>query len=330
VVPIVWHNYYDRADPIAFRLDRTREWMRKHGWDKAFSFPDENDHEFARYPLPGKAHNDYWDDDRVFGHFLQKVVLRLPDAQVKFDDAAVRKSENLPALTSWLPYLIPFLLLFVGNYLFYSSVHSIVGRRDVLSYYQIFTDVMILTCLLGSITVVARVARLCRKRLLQLGAAALFLGSLGLYAWLATPHLRLALGRPFMPGIKMNDRPAEELIRDLPPLDHLPIDRPTFAVVVVAVLLCVVNYYVCSKWPRAGMKVLMGLGTIVSFVLVGWYVWDQRADAANPLWPVVLAGLAFFYLWWLAAMVFDLIFVWRRYIRKSIALERLEGMIPCQ
>jgi hypothetical protein len=38
------------------------------------------------------------------------------------------------------------------------------------------------------------------------------------------------------------------------------------------------------------------LGTIVSFVLVGWYIWDQRADATNPLWPVVLAGLAFFYL----------------------------------
>jgi hypothetical protein len=44
-----------------------------------------------------------------------------------------------------------------------------------------------------------------------------------------------------------------------------------------------------------------------------------------PLWPVVLAGAAFLYLWWLAALIFDLAFVWQRYIRQSAAIERLKG-----
>ena len=43
-------------------------------------------------------------------------------------------------------------------------------------------------------------------------------------------------------------------------------------------------------------------------------------NAENPkLWPVILAAAAFLYLWWLAAHLFDLVFVWHRYIRTSLA-----------
>ena len=41
------------------------------------------------------------------------------------------------------------------------------------------------------------------------------------------------------------------------------------------------------------------------------------------MWPVLIAGAAFLYLWWLAALIFDLGFVWQRYIRQSLALKRL-------
>jgi len=34
-------------------------------------------------------------------------------------------------------------------------------------------------------------------------------------------------------------------------------------------------------------------------------------------------GAAFLYLWWLAALVFDLAFVWHRYIRKAMAERHL-------
>ena len=42
-----------------------------------------------------------------------------------------------------------------------------------------------------------------------------------------------------------------------------------------------------------------------------------------PVWPVLLSGAAFLYLWWLAALIFDLGFVWQRYIRNSLANDRL-------
>ena len=83
--PIEWRNYYDFGDPIGFRLDATRDWLKENHWTTGkqpfFNFNDKEDVEddahdigFARYPLPGKAHNDYWNDAEVFGHFIQTVV----------------------------------------------------------------------------------------------------------------------------------------------------------------------------------------------------------------------------------------------------------------
>jgi hypothetical protein len=42
-----------------------------------------------------------------------------------------------------------------------------------------------------------------------------------------------------------------------------------------------------------------------------------------PIWPVVLGGAAFLYLWWLAALIFDLGFVWARYVRSAKAIRRV-------
>jgi MFS family permease len=43
-----------------------------------------------------------------------------------------------------------------------------------------------------------------------------------------------------------------------------------------------------------------------------------------PVWPVLLASAGFLYLWWLATLVFDLAFVWQRYVRRSVANQRLK------
>ena len=37
--PIVWWNYLDHGDPIAYKLFKTREWMAGKGWDRFFAFP---------------------------------------------------------------------------------------------------------------------------------------------------------------------------------------------------------------------------------------------------------------------------------------------------
>ena len=49
--------------------------------------------------------------------------------------------------------------------------------------------------------------------------------------------------------------------------------------------------------------------------------------AQAPLWPILLGAAAFLYLWRLAALVFDLVFIWHRYIRFSGALKFLRHSI---
>ncbi|HSU53292.1 MAG TPA: hypothetical protein VLT36_04465 [Candidatus Dormibacteraeota bacterium] len=43
-----------------------------------------------------------------------------------------------------------------------------------------------------------------------------------------------------------------------------------------------------------------------------------------PVWPVVVAGAAFLYLWWLSTLLFDLAFVWQRYTRNATTNKRLK------
>jgi hypothetical protein len=73
--PIFWRNYYDYGDPVGFDLEITREWMQDNDWMPEegaafFQFGNAYDYGFTRYPFPGKAHNDYWNDDQVFGHLV--------------------------------------------------------------------------------------------------------------------------------------------------------------------------------------------------------------------------------------------------------------------
>ncbi len=379
---IVWHNYSDRADPIGFKLGITRKWLTDHGWNRAFDFPEENDHQFARYPLPGKAHNDYWQDDQVFGHFIQTVVK--PGCPERSEFRRAPGSKFWPGILSASSYLVPFGLLFTGVYFFYKGVHSAVGRSDPLTGGEIAKDVFLITCLLGSITVLARIPRLCKKLMLHAGAFALFLGAMVLYGAFITPHLRNAFGGALLenadravqgiPALAGRFAPHAQLrsydLKDGPPptaegvqrvtrslgTQHapddeaeaeaprriqvwdyepvawwLPIDRPTLVVLVLATILCLANHLICRFYPAAGMWGLIGLGCAASFLLVASYVWSEKESPnAGPLWPVFLSGLAFFYLWWLGAMVFDLVFAWRRYIRNAMALTRLEQIIPIE
>jgi hypothetical protein len=58
----------------------------------------------------------------------------------------------------------------------------------------------------------------------------------------------------------------------------------------------------------------------------------ERAKAVlvadPPIWPVLLAGAGFLYLWWLATLLFDLAFVWHRYIRNAVANDSMRKWYP--
>ena len=168
--------------------------MKRDDGSGVFVFPDENDHGFSRYNLPGKAHNDYFEDQHVFGHFIQQVIQPINKGKEKPEYNKAPGSKLLPKLTSVGLYLIPLFLLFVGCYFNYRTVHAAVGRADPVSGGEVFTDVLLLTGLLGSITVVARIPRLSRAWSLTFGAFALFGAALACYALFASPHLRMAFG----------------------------------------------------------------------------------------------------------------------------------------
>ena len=52
-----------------------------------------------------------------------------------------------------------------------------------------------------------------------------------------------------------------------------------------------------------------------------------RGGADGPLWPVIPAAVAFLYLWWLGALLFDLVFIWHLYIRNSRLTTRLHEIV---
>jgi hypothetical protein len=123
--PIEWRNYYDYGDPVGFDLEITREWMKENGWlakgeikegARFFQFGSDDDCGFTRYAFPGKAHNDYWNDADVFGHFINEVVLK--------------KGKAVKPRTIWwtvflsrvVPYALCLALLAGGTYVLYNTL----------------------------------------------------------------------------------------------------------------------------------------------------------------------------------------------------------------
>ena len=48
----------------------------------------------------------------------------------------------------------------------------------------------------------------------------------------------------------------------------------------------------------------------------------QKVLGRPSFWPVGIGFMFFLLFWWLAALIFDLTFIWTRYVRSSDALER--------
>ena len=77
--------------------------------------------------------------------------------------------------------------------------------------------------------------------------------------------------------------------------------------------------------PRYGHYMLPALGVLAALGVVGTLLSQhlRHSDASASLWPVVIALVLFFYVWWLSALLFDLSFIWRRYARHSVVRQRL-------
>lgn len=87
----------------------------------------------------------------------------------------------------------------------------------------------------------------------------------------------------------------------------------TWGLVILAGILAIMSLVAEVIFPQWGLRMLLifgGLGVvgIIAPNIIG-------ANDRGPLWPVVLATAFSLYLWQAVALMFDLVFVWHRYIR---------------
>lgn len=303
---IEWRNYYDFGDPVGFALDDARAWIEINHWDGVFHFRKQDDFGFARYPLPGKAHVDYWTDEEVFGHFIETVVndglgnpAGKPTPVPRKPPADKRQAQGLSYA---LPYAGIVALLFIASYFLFKAVAGAIFPNGVADNTYILRGVTGLAGLIFGITVMARVPRLTRSRFWRSIAAMVAFLTAGLYLW------------------SVNEATAVEI-----PGFSIP---PGGITVALAAVLAALVYGISAARPSWGLKPMLFLGTAAVAGRVGLHLWNaQKAADIGPLWPVFIAMVGVLYLWWLAALLFDLVFVWHLYIRHSKMLQRMDEIM---
>jgi hypothetical protein len=307
--PILWRNYYDFGDPVGFDLQITRDWMADNGWlskdetkegARFFQFrEDHDDYGFTRYPFPGKAHNDYWNDDTVFGHFINEVIL-------KKENGEKPRTIWWTKIMSWVvPYILCFALVAGGTYVLYNTVVATFFESQG---FPILRDVFGITCLLAGVTVLSRMPRLDKIQWSSsIGALAFALGVIGYLTSVSFAAKQLLSSAFLMP------------IPD---------------VIIWWFLASGLVSAGLSKWkPRWGMFPLIGLGGVAAgFVLLKLF--QQQPNKLGPsFWALFLANAAFLYLWWLAGSLFDLVYIWHRFIctfKTTSVLSKLRKEAPKQ
>jgi hypothetical protein len=292
---IVWHNYYDSGDPIAYPLKTTTKWLN----DSSVGFgqyltPVET--EFSRYRLPGKAHNDYWHDRELFAHFIEKVVgaKRREGAP----PAAVPRNKQTARILSYaVPYLLVVALLWLATYFLYRPVVTVVAAVEPTTM-TIFQDVLGIALLLLGMTAAARIPRLTNGRVWWLVAAGVFAAGATAYWKLVAGASRESLGLVFTGG------------------SADPVSDATRGIVITAAgvaLLC----GIFANWrPTWGAKILPISGLVAALLLV-FHLIAADKDNTIEIWPMALGAAAFFYLWWIATLLFDLVFVWHWFVRHA-------------
>ncbi|HEY0549763.1 MAG TPA: hypothetical protein VGF13_09180, partial [Verrucomicrobiae bacterium] len=327
--PIRWWNYYDYGDPVGFELDTARQWLIHHGWIAAkpnvlkadgskvpaeigkqdfFHFPEKQEIGFTRYPLPGKAHNDYWGDNDLFHHFLAHGMELKKGTPLALPSPLPKKPSTLRRwqVVSWvLPYVVALVLLIAGTYLVYKNVGDVLKSPE--STKQFTLNVFALAGLLAGVTVVSRVPRLVPIGWWYLLPATVFAAGAALY-WnvmegSAVNNLGAALGAP--EG-----------------------DPSRWRMIIACLAVGIVSALLSKLKPGWGMWPLMLTSGSLTIVVVYRILTGESVGDNPELWPVVLCVLAFLYLWWLAAQLFDLVFIWHRYIRSNLANDMLKKFDP--
>jgi hypothetical protein len=305
--PIKWRNYYDYGDPIGFQLDTVREYLGQIDC-KAFDFDaDADDYGFARYWMPGEAHVEYWTDPGVFGHFINSVVLR--GTGVQTDTPAPTNKPLVYVLSPAIPYILTFLLhLAAVGVLFEALTSQLAGGGSI----PLCSVVRLVTCsatLWAGMTAAARLPRLAGRQIWRWGPFSTLIFCIGvLLSW-------LILAPPLPP-------PSHGILKACFAPLLIP-DRLDFIEVVLACAFVTASSGFWTRQPRWGRRLLLGFGALLSIASVVMVLYTIGLQQGKSYWPIAMGWLAFLYLWWLGIVMFDLTFIWHRYIRNSVAVQNL-------
>ena len=302
---IKWRNYYDYGDPIGFQLDTAVEFLCEHHC-AAFEFvTKDHDIGFSRYLLPGKAHNDYWTDADVFGHFINDVVLPLPGKPA----AVPHGSWARGAVSTAIPYLLTFLVHVAAVFALYKGITALIPGTE---FEHLPLQLSLLSALLFCMTAAARLPRLVKTDGWRWHGVALVVFAAGAWcAWMLPDGSVGFLANPFL-----------VVLKQLAPTLDVAAHTNGLKLLLIAICFAVTStgWWVGRK-PNRGRWALLGVGAAA----IGYIVLVRLSglDGAKPTWPILLAGFGSLYLWWLGILLFDLTFVWHRYIRNSVAIDLL-------
>ena len=364
---IKWRNYYDHGDPVGFKLDYARKWLHDRAVPvTAFEFDGEEEQEidpvngqkpdpghdigFARYYLPGKAHNDYWTDPGVFDHFINSVV-----KQSETPPAKPKNKRGVWPVAYLASYALPLVLLIAAVFFVIRSVTSFrteaqleavtvkkalgggnpAGVSDAkidLAAVKAGTpgsgalicDAMAIACLLAGVTVLSRMPRLANPHLSPKWTfiALVIFGVFAFGFWNGTSD----------PSIHAMGQLPAVIIKWAEPQwnseNHVRVLKS--CLVGLGFMIAIGSAWAGRKFVGSARGrfccgsmplILLGGITAVAMVLI---LLKTEGSNEPSLWPVLLALGGFLYLWWLAILLFDLVFVWHRYIRHEVANQRME------
>jgi hypothetical protein len=376
---IEWRNYYDNGDPIGFELEGLRRWLYENKWT-AFNFkgtedlneteengatksvygrcrdqvkkklaPPIHDFGFTRYYFPGKAHNDYWGDNQVFGHFIQTVVYQQdiearPDEKDKYmpkeanlgkkrsgsESSNPKKNKldysNPPStkgralLTSYCaPYLLLMALMLIGVYVLYKAAKGALAGEDAITLRQLLESSQnesafdVLRSVFGISSLLAGMTVLARIPRMTIAWHWRLLGGPICFALGALGYfVTTQADRGFLGASlyqALSAIGAEIGVR----LPQNTVIGATWGMIVVALIVVLLSWLAEKLFPKWGLRTLVIFGGVaMAMILIG-----AISDHANQgsLWPVLLATAFALYLWQTVILTFDLVFVWHRYIR---------------
>ncbi|MDZ4404037.1 hypothetical protein [Prosthecobacter sp.] len=340
---IRWRNYYDLADPVGYGLDTARCQLKAWGCE-AFEFEPWHDQGFRRYPLPGKAHVDYFGDTKLFQHIWDHAI-KEPAASDKPIIPPKLGNTWKGRLSPFLPFLIVALLHVAAVFVLHKAivVHpeeamKQAGLTGLEGMHSPATEssLGILGCaalLLGT-TVLARTWRITRDWRLPRDwqhwqhpgdfvarVVALLVFVLGLTVFWQIPGFYTAeIARKILFGT----RTWSDVLGD--GLGVGEIRRITTIVfgtlaVVVLIIACVADWWSLKKQKRPiwGLRWLMLLGGGgTAALMVSTRIGDNHPETS--MLALFGGAIGFVYLWWLGALLYDLSYVWMRYINTTYTL----------